>query len=272
MPPVALLAETIHSSESNNVRGIFPKKDNPKVLALMQEGNSLLAIKVLVIDVKMQSAEIDEFIYHGCLIQPALLCHPNVTRQLCRAIEVSEYLVSLRNGGRPNRNCNSSHWVAGVLLPHRYHLHDTSIYDDLAFQTKPVTTFIVFILYKEILFCNCRSFWSIYDDLAFQTKPETTFIVFILYKEDERLEELLKKQEVYMVEIYNDEFIYLLLPMGARREKLEIKLSSVDLAGCEKVRKSQSSAYEAAHISFWTHLTWDHEIANMITAGIGSSS
>ncbi|KAL5559520.1 hypothetical protein UlMin_035731 [Ulmus minor] len=33
--------------------------------------------KVLVIDGKMQSAEIDEFIYHECLIHPALLCHPN---------------------------------------------------------------------------------------------------------------------------------------------------------------------------------------------------
>ncbi|XP_010261941.1 PREDICTED: thermospermine synthase ACAULIS5 [Nelumbo nucifera] len=33
--------------------------------------------KVLVIDGKMQSAERDEFIYHECLIHPALLYHPN---------------------------------------------------------------------------------------------------------------------------------------------------------------------------------------------------
>ncbi|XP_057524659.1 thermospermine synthase ACAULIS5 [Amaranthus tricolor] len=33
--------------------------------------------KVLVIDGKMQSAETDEFIYHECLIHPALLCHVN---------------------------------------------------------------------------------------------------------------------------------------------------------------------------------------------------
>ncbi|KAK4412679.1 Thermospermine synthase ACAULIS5 [Sesamum alatum] len=33
--------------------------------------------KVLVIDGKMQSAEVDEFIYHECLIHPALLSHPN---------------------------------------------------------------------------------------------------------------------------------------------------------------------------------------------------
>ncbi|KAJ9702091.1 hypothetical protein PVL29_004029 [Vitis rotundifolia] len=33
--------------------------------------------KALVIDGKMQSAEVDEFIYHECLIHPALLCHPN---------------------------------------------------------------------------------------------------------------------------------------------------------------------------------------------------
>ncbi|XP_030951258.1 thermospermine synthase ACAULIS5 [Quercus robur] len=32
--------------------------------------------KVLVIDGKMQSAEVDEFIYHECLIHPALICHP----------------------------------------------------------------------------------------------------------------------------------------------------------------------------------------------------
>ncbi|MFQ6642775.1 hypothetical protein Gotur_017998 [Gossypium turneri] len=33
--------------------------------------------KVLVIDGKMQSAEVDEFIYHECLIHPALLFHSN---------------------------------------------------------------------------------------------------------------------------------------------------------------------------------------------------
>ncbi|KAI9106714.1 hypothetical protein K1719_022242 [Acacia pycnantha] len=33
--------------------------------------------KALVIDGKMQSAESDEFIYHECLIHPALLSHPN---------------------------------------------------------------------------------------------------------------------------------------------------------------------------------------------------
>ncbi|CAL9111215.1 Spermine/spermidine synthase [Musa troglodytarum] len=33
--------------------------------------------KALVIDGKMQSAEMDEFIYHECLIHPSLLCHPN---------------------------------------------------------------------------------------------------------------------------------------------------------------------------------------------------
>ncbi|KAK1263079.1 Thermospermine synthase ACAULIS5 [Acorus gramineus] len=32
--------------------------------------------KILVIDGKMQSAEVDEFIYHECLIHPPLLCHP----------------------------------------------------------------------------------------------------------------------------------------------------------------------------------------------------
>ncbi|KAI4337179.1 hypothetical protein L6164_015626 [Bauhinia variegata] len=33
--------------------------------------------KALVIDGKMQSAELDEFIYHECLIHPPLLSHPN---------------------------------------------------------------------------------------------------------------------------------------------------------------------------------------------------
>ncbi|KAG8370192.1 hypothetical protein BUALT_Bualt14G0091600 [Buddleja alternifolia] len=33
--------------------------------------------KALVIDGKLQSAEIDEFIYHECLVHPALLNHPN---------------------------------------------------------------------------------------------------------------------------------------------------------------------------------------------------
>ncbi|CAA2942098.1 thermospermine synthase ACAULIS5 [Olea europaea subsp. europaea] len=34
-------------------------------------------MQVLVIDGKMQSAEVDEFIYHESLIHPALLCHSN---------------------------------------------------------------------------------------------------------------------------------------------------------------------------------------------------
>ncbi|XP_010932435.2 thermospermine synthase ACAULIS5 [Elaeis guineensis] len=33
--------------------------------------------KALVIDGKMQSTEMDEFVYHECLIHPTLLCHPN---------------------------------------------------------------------------------------------------------------------------------------------------------------------------------------------------
>ncbi|ERN00812.1 hypothetical protein AMTRI_Chr03g140190 [Amborella trichopoda] len=33
--------------------------------------------KALIIDGKLQSAEIDEFIYHECLVHPALLHHPN---------------------------------------------------------------------------------------------------------------------------------------------------------------------------------------------------
>lgn len=33
--------------------------------------------KALMIDGKMQSAEADEFVYHECLIHPALLCHSN---------------------------------------------------------------------------------------------------------------------------------------------------------------------------------------------------
>lgn len=33
-------------------------------------------MQALMIDDKMQSAEVDEFIYHECLIHPALLIHP----------------------------------------------------------------------------------------------------------------------------------------------------------------------------------------------------
>ncbi|PKI59234.1 thermospermine synthase ACAULIS5-like [Punica granatum] len=36
--------------------------------------------KALVIDGKLQSAEIDEFIYHECLVHPSLLYHPNPKR------------------------------------------------------------------------------------------------------------------------------------------------------------------------------------------------
>ncbi|KAL0327449.1 UNVERIFIED_CONTAM: Thermospermine synthase ACAULIS5 [Sesamum angustifolium] len=51
---------------------------------VVHKGRSQIALldtkrfgKVLVIDGKMQSAEFDEFIYHECLIHPALLSHPN---------------------------------------------------------------------------------------------------------------------------------------------------------------------------------------------------
>ncbi|GER28847.1 ABC transporter G family member [Striga asiatica] len=40
----------------------------------------------------------------------------DVGRRLCTSAEVSVYFDNLRNGGnnlRPNRNCNSSHWVSG---------------------------------------------------------------------------------------------------------------------------------------------------------------
>ena len=35
-----------------------------------------IIIQALVIDGKLQSAEIDEFIYHESLVHPALLHHP----------------------------------------------------------------------------------------------------------------------------------------------------------------------------------------------------
>lgn len=45
-------------------------------IVLRPNSGGPICIQVLVIDGKMQSAEIDEFIYHECLIHPALLCHP----------------------------------------------------------------------------------------------------------------------------------------------------------------------------------------------------
>lgn len=53
----------------NNV--VFPNCDDTNNIVFISE-----LIQVLVIDGKMQSAEVDEFIYHECLIHPALLCHP----------------------------------------------------------------------------------------------------------------------------------------------------------------------------------------------------
>lgn len=35
-------------------------------------------MQALIIDGKMQSSESDEFIYHECLIHPAMLLHPKL--------------------------------------------------------------------------------------------------------------------------------------------------------------------------------------------------
>ncbi|MQM22967.1 hypothetical protein Taro_056028, partial [Colocasia esculenta] len=54
--------------------------------------------------------------------------------------------------------------------------------------------------------------------------------------------------QVYMVELYQDTLVDLLLPRNAKRLKLEIKkdtkLSFVDLAGSERVKKSGSSGHQ----------------------------
>lgn len=35
------------------------------------------AVQLLLLDGKAQSAEADEFVYHECLVHPAMLLHPN---------------------------------------------------------------------------------------------------------------------------------------------------------------------------------------------------
>ncbi len=66
---------TPHESHSHHIKRTLVRKRTPFQDAIVAESYSFG--KCLILDGEMQSSQHDEFIYHECLVHPALLCHPN---------------------------------------------------------------------------------------------------------------------------------------------------------------------------------------------------
>jgi len=66
---------TPHESHSHQIRKTIIQTRTKFQNAILADSYSFG--RCLVLDGEMQSAQLDEFIYHECLVQPALLLHPN---------------------------------------------------------------------------------------------------------------------------------------------------------------------------------------------------
>lgn len=69
---------TPYESHSHKLKNIIVKKKTKFQDAVISDSHSFG--RCLVLDGEMQSAQLDEFIYHECLTQPALTIHPNPER------------------------------------------------------------------------------------------------------------------------------------------------------------------------------------------------
>jgi len=67
-----------HEGHVHGVTGIIASRRSPyQVIEVVELGSYG---KALILDGKVQSTTLDEFIYHEAIIHPALLCHPNPRR------------------------------------------------------------------------------------------------------------------------------------------------------------------------------------------------
>lgn len=64
----------------------------------------------------METRTVTLIIYHFYHLKLILDQWADITQRFCTAAEAEIYFDNLKNGGnylKPNRNCNSSHWVTG---------------------------------------------------------------------------------------------------------------------------------------------------------------
>jgi len=71
---------TPHESHSHHFKKTLVKKQTKFQKAILADSYSFG--RCLVLDGEMQSAQLDEFIYHECLVQPAMVLHPNPKKVL----------------------------------------------------------------------------------------------------------------------------------------------------------------------------------------------
>ena len=63
--------------------------------------------QVLLLDGKAQSAEADEFVYHECLVHPALLLHPNPKKVfICGGMPLDQYCFLPLTENLPQTGCS----------------------------------------------------------------------------------------------------------------------------------------------------------------------
>src|SRR5258706_5823694 len=66
---------TPHEAHTHHFKRTIVKTQTPFQSAIVADSTSFG--RCLILDGEMQSAENDEFIYHECLVHPALITHPN---------------------------------------------------------------------------------------------------------------------------------------------------------------------------------------------------
>jgi spermidine synthase len=71
---------TPHESHSHHIKKTIIKTQTKFQKAILADSYSFG--RCLILDGEMQSAQLDEFIYHECLVQPALVLHPNPKKVL----------------------------------------------------------------------------------------------------------------------------------------------------------------------------------------------
>src|SRR5690242_15705923 len=66
---------TPHESHSHQIKKTLVQTQTQFQKAILADSFSFG--RCLILDGEMQSAQLDEFIYHECLVQPAMISHPN---------------------------------------------------------------------------------------------------------------------------------------------------------------------------------------------------
>jgi spermidine synthase len=71
---------TLHETHSHHLKKTLVKKQTKFQKAILADSYSFG--RCLILDGEMQSAQLDEFIYHECLVQPAMVLHPKPKKVL----------------------------------------------------------------------------------------------------------------------------------------------------------------------------------------------